>query len=273
MLRSMITLLLAAVLGYGLYLGLLFTQQRSMMFPGIGAAGALPQALPAGAERVGLDASFGAVEAVWLRAPDAAMPAPAVIYFHGNAETVSHNIGPLGALAGAGMHVLLLEYPGYAGNPGAPGRDTLMEVARLGHDWLDGQPGVDPQRIIAMGRSVGSGPATELAAERDLAGLVLLSPFTSVQAFARRFGAPGLLVRDRFDNLTLVRAFHAPVLVFHGESDGIIPFAHGRTLADQAPDGELVALPCGHNDCPYFDADFVERLQRFVDGVAAADAR
>jgi uncharacterized protein len=216
-----------------------------------------------GVEAVALPASFGRVHGYFLPAA-AAGRAPAMVYLHGNAELAAHNIALLQPLAGSGMHVLIVEYPGYAGSDGRPGRDSLDEAARVGFDWLAGREDVDPARIVAMGRSIGAGPAVAVAGERPVAAVVLLSAFASLDGFAHRMGAPGFLVRDRWDNSTGLRAYDGPVLLFHGRRDLIIPFAHSRVLARAAPRARLQALDCGHNDCPYFDPGFVRMLDDFL---------
>jgi len=71
-----------------------------------------------------------------------------------------------------------------------------------------------------------------------------------VRRMARRHLLFGPLVRDPFDTLGAVGEFEGPVLVIHGREDRLIPPAHGSTLAEGAPNGELVWLDCGHNDCP-----------------------
>jgi fermentation-respiration switch protein FrsA (DUF1100 family) len=116
-------------------------------------------------------------------------------------------------------------------------------------DWASRRPSVDATRIVAYGRSVGGGAAAALAGARPVAAMILESTFTDVPVFARRFGVPGLLVRDRFDNLAAVRRFHRPLLILHGEHDEIIPTAHGQALHAAQPASELVLMPCGHNDC------------------------
>lgn len=267
MARSLLAIAGVLLLGYGLYLALLWTQQRSMMFPGAGLAGragADSARLPERAMPVGLAPGFGEVQAVFIAAPPGQAALATLVYFHGNAESVAQNLRPFAQISDDGFHVLLVGYPGYAGNDGRPSRETLMQVARAGHDWLRQHPAVDPERIMAVGRSVGSGPATELAAERELAALVLLSPFTSVAAFARQFGAPAFLVRDRFDNLARFEQFSGPILIFHGRRDAIIPYTHGQALAQASPRATLVTLACGHNDCPYFDPAFRRELQTFA---------
>lgn len=267
MVASLLRLTGLVVAVYALYLALLFVQQRSMMFPGpdmrLPALAGLE--LPPGASRVLLPASFGEVQAVWLHARDAGVGLPAAIYLHGNAESVGQNLHLLGALARRGMHVLLVEYPGYAGSDGRPSKDTLIEAARLGYDFLAAKAlPIDPQRIVVIGRSIGSGPAAELVRMRAPAALVLLSPFSELDGFAHRMGAPVWLIRDRFDNAAAVAGFDGPVLLFHGRRDGIIPFEHSRRLNAAARAGTLVALDCGHNDCPYFDEAFMQVLEAFL---------
>ena len=61
---------------------------------------------------------------------------------------------------------------------------------------------------------------------------------------------PRALVRDPFDTLEALHAYDGPVLILHGERDGIVPFAHAEALHAAATRSRLVPLPCGHNDCP-----------------------
>jgi uncharacterized protein len=260
-------LLSLAALGFALYLawlGMLYVSQRSVLFPGAGMTWRWnAETLPQRAEMVSVPASFGWVRAVFLPAPvDHA--APALIYFHGNAEFVDQNVGLLLPITSLGLHVLLVEYPGYAGSDGSPSRESLAEAGRVGFDWLAAHPAVDAARIVAMGRSIGSGPALDLVAERDVAALVLLSPFASLAMIARSMGAPGFLLRDRYDNQPALAGFRGPILVFHGRADDVIPYAHSQALLTVAPSATLHTLACRHNDCPYFDTEFRAHLQRFL---------
>lgn len=249
---------------YAAWLALLYAGQRSMMFPGAGMAfDAVHQPHTTGVEAVAIPSSFGQVRGYFLPAASPGK-APAVMYFHGNAELAVHNVALLQPLAGSGLHVLIVEYPGYAGSDGRPGRDSLDEAARVAFDWLARRADVDPARIVAMGRSIGAGPAVALVGERPVAALVLLSPFASLDGFAHRMGAPGFLIRDRWDNAARLRDYRGPVLLFHGRRDLIIPFAHSRALARAAPHARLETLECGHNDCPYFDPGFFDTLVAFL---------
>lgn len=272
MIRGVLLMLGALLAGYLCYLALLFVQQRSVMFPGASMDwDGVGQALPAQAEVVSIPASFGHIQGVLLRARQpqggdgqaAAAPAPAAIYFHGNAEFVDQNVPLLEPLAAAGMHVLLVEYPGYAGTDGRPSRASLDEAALKAYDWLAARRDVDAAHIVVIGRSIGTGPAVALARQRPASAVVLLAAFGSLDDFAHRMGAPAFLVRDRYDNLAL-RDYDGPVLLFHGRDDDIIPYRNSEHLLKAASNATLVPMECGHNDCPFFEPRFMERLRQFL---------
>jgi pimeloyl-ACP methyl ester carboxylesterase len=198
---------------------------------------------------------------------DVAAGAPALIFAHGNAELARDWAGAYRSVAGQGVAVLLVEFPGYGEAPGEPTLESVAAVMVAAYDHLVERPEVDERRVVGLGRSLGGGAITELARRRPLAGLVLQSTFTRMADFARRFLAPRALIRDPFDNLTLVEAFEGPVLLFHGEEDRVIPYEHGRRLAAAARDGEMVTWPCGHNDCPPNWTGYTRRVVAFVKGI------
>ena len=230
------------------YFGVLFVVQRSLLFP-------VPwtPTLPAhgAAEVLQLPSDRGPIQAFYLGPLNsAAGPAPVLLFAHGNAELASSWVGEFEEPRKWGWGVLLLEYPGYGGAPGKPSERSITAAALAAYDWARRDPRVDTTRIVPYGRSLGGGPAARVAADRPVAALILESSFTSVRALARRFLAPGFLVRDPFDNLAALRNYRGPLLVLHGDRDEIIPIAHGRTLAAAVPGAEFYALTCGHNDCP-----------------------
>ena len=150
------------------------------------------------------------------------------------------------------------------GADGAPSLASIDEASKLAFDWLVLHPKVDASRIVAVGLSVGGGPAAQLSARRPVAALILLSTFSSVDEFARALYLPTFAVRDPFDNRARLRAFDGPAMIVHGTRDGVIPYAHATTLAQANPNAELVELACGHNDCGYFEPGFASVLADFL---------
>src|SRR5438876_10501846 len=94
----------------------------------------------------------------------------------------------------------------------------MYEAADLEYDALRSRRDVDPRRIYAYGRSLGSAAATHIAATHEVAGLILESPFTSARGMAaRHYGIfPRLLVRLGLDNLGRMRGIRCPTLILHG---------------------------------------------------------
>jgi fermentation-respiration switch protein FrsA (DUF1100 family) len=231
------------------YWGLLWALQRKLSFPRPPLASA--PARPADARPVWLSISEGKVEA-WYLPPAGAEPgrAPLLMFFHGNGELIDYWPEQFAEPRRFGLGVLLVEYPGYGRSTGSPSEASIKEAALAAYDWAIRQPFVDPARVVVHGRSLGGGAATQLVAERLVAALVLESTFTSARSFARRFGAPGFLMRDPFDSLSVLRRYSGPVLVIHGDRDQLIPPDHARALARAAARSTLHFLPCGHNDCP-----------------------
>jgi fermentation-respiration switch protein FrsA (DUF1100 family) len=248
--RELALALLALALLAALAGCLLVRFERLLLFPGARAELA-PDALErVGGESVWLEHAAGRSEAFWLPAHGLRGAAPLLVFAHGNAELIDHWLGEWEPLRGAGLSVLLVEYPGYGRSEGRTSEHSVTEALRAAYDWSLGQPGVDAERVVGYGRSVGGGAVCQLARERRLAALVLESTFTSVRDVARGRGFPGFLVADAFESLEVVRRFAGALLVVHGERDEIVPFSHAEALHAAAPGSELLPLPCGHNDCP-----------------------
>ncbi len=240
--------LLVILIHYAIYAGIVYSHQDALFFPGAGVK-VTAAALPAGAEIVEIPAGDAPVRALFLPPADPAQPV--AIYFHGNFEFVRQMGDDAAALAALGSGVLAVEFPGYDGAVGAP---TVADFRRAGdaaYDWLVAR-GIGAGRIVAIGRSMGGGPACLLASERPLAGLALLSTFASTDALAHGRGLPGWLVKQPFDNRAVVAQFKAPLLIVHGSHDEVLDFTNGQSLAAAAPAASFVIPRCGHNDCDYF---------------------
>jgi pimeloyl-ACP methyl ester carboxylesterase len=229
------------------YWALAFVAQRPMLFPAPRVSRGDP---PADAQRLWLETGFGRVEAWFLPGLGGAGRRPLLLFTHGNAELIDDWAREFAEARRAGVGVLLVEYPGYGRSEGRPSEASIAAAVLAAYDWAAGQPSVDPGRIVAHGRSLGGGAACILASRRPVAALVLESTFTGVAPMARRLGVPRFLVRDRFDNLAVVRTLAGPILVIHGDHDTVIPTIHGERLASAARRATLRLVPCGHNDCP-----------------------
>jgi uncharacterized protein len=251
MLRWLVGVAAVSALAIVAYLLLLYTAQRSVLFPAPHAVGGESGLSLAGGQPVWLQLASGRSEAWFLPSlPPSRGAGPLVIFAHGNAELIDFWVGAFDTPRSWGVSILLVEYPGYGRSVGRPSETSITAAMVAAFDWAAGRADIDRRRIVAYGRSVGGGAACALARERPVAALVLESAFTSVRSMALRFGLPGFLVRDPFDNLSVVRSYSGPMLLVHGEHDDIVPARHARELQEAARSAELHLLSCGHNDCP-----------------------
>jgi uncharacterized protein len=234
--------LLTLVFGYLGAGALLYTQQRRVLFPGAGSrkGPALEPHLPE--------------------------TGPIVVHFHGNAERAA-DLGWLRLLweqVGAGF--VAIEYPGYGGVPGEPTEEGIYAAAQAALDELVAR-GIEKDRLVLVGQSLGSGPAVEMARRGWGSRLVLLTPFTSVGDVAQA-AYPWLparwLVRDRFDSASKASEVKIPVLVVHGDQDEVIPYALGQRLAPMFPQGSLLTITGGHHNDLWDREQVVRAILEFV---------
>jgi pimeloyl-ACP methyl ester carboxylesterase len=242
--------------------------QRALLFPAPRETRVRP---PLGSELLDLVAKDGAaVHALSFPAPPGA---PTVVHLHGNGETMTSSVKLAETLRAEGVGVVLVEYRGYGISGGSPSESGLYADAEAVLDHLAAD-GTGPARVVLYGASLGSGVAAEMAARGRCAALVLVSPFTSIAAVARRM-LPLLptehLVRDRFDTLGKAARIHVPTLVVHGDHDGVIPFAMGEAVTKAIAGATLLVVPgAGHDDLLARDGD---RIVRAVVALAAQHAK
>jgi pimeloyl-ACP methyl ester carboxylesterase len=174
-----------------------------------------------------------------------------VVYFHGNGEDLADSIPMVSLLRTLGVGVLAVEYPGYGIAAGTPSEQGAYAAAERALRWLRTERGVDSDRVVLLGQSLGTGVAAEMARRGFGARVVLISPFTSVGDMARRMIPffPARFVRHRFDTAAKAPAIAIPVLIIHGTEDEVVPFAMGERLATVFPQARFVPVQGGrHND-------------------------
>lgn len=190
------------------------------------------------------------LHAWWFRARET--PLGHVLLCHGNAGNVGDRLLHARLLTDAGLDVFSFDYRGYGQSTGSPSEEGTYRDARAALLALARQEGVDPQRILYVGESLGGGVAVALAREAPPRGLVLLSTFTSVRDMGRVHYPiiPPPLVPDAYPSLRRIRDLECPVLVMHGDRDDIVPLAQGEALHQAAPEPKrLHVFPgAGHND-------------------------
>jgi fermentation-respiration switch protein FrsA (DUF1100 family) len=215
-------------------------------------------------------ADGGTLSAVHVRNPEARYT---VLFSHGNAESIWHNLDFFREMAAAGFSVLAYDYSGYGLSTGRPSERAAYADIDAAYDHLTRSEGVPPERIIAHGRSLGGAVAADLASRRPVAGLVLESTFTTIHGVVSGFP---LVPFDRFRTWSKLPQVRAPVLVIHGTEDEVIAFPHGERLYQRAPSPKRHYWVQGarHNDLPWVAGDEYWRvLTAFAASLPAEETR
>lgn len=210
---------LAAV--YGSIVIFLFLAQTWLLFPGA----RLPNARfdqPRAPERLELPTDDGNLlrGMLFVATADAT---DLVIGFGGNAQN-AEMLGQDLATRLPDAHVVVFHYRGYGPSTGQPGEAALLADALLIHDALVER--LRPARTFAVGISLGSAMAAWLSKQRPLAGILLVTPFDSIEAVAKEiyFWVPvGLLLRHRFPSVTYMERNSTPTAVIAADHDRVVP--------------------------------------------------
>jgi len=260
--------LLIAYLGL---VGIVFLAQRSLMYhPGGNHGEPSAYGVPE-MRRIDAQSTDGlTIESWYVEARDYL---PTLIFFQGNAGAIADRGDKVRPFIDRGYGVLLVGYRGYGGNPGSPTEAGLYADATAALTFLEAQE-IGQENWVLYGESLGTGVAVEMAinwARRDSAvgAVVLEAPFTTMgDAAASHY--PYLparhLVRDKYSSISKIRNILAPLLIFHGDRDRVIPQKLGKKLFDAAaePKQSLWISGAGHNDL--FDFGAADHVIRFIDG-------
>ena len=255
-------LVVAVVLALGIPAAAWFAQDRLIFFPQPVASTAH---LPAHAEPFAVATADGTTLRGWI-ARGTTVPAPTVVYFGGNAEEVSWTLAD--TRWPREWTIVALNYRGYGASEGKPGERELIGDALAIYDAVAARDGIDRTRIVTFGRSLGTALATHLAAERPVAGVVLVSPYDSLAAIGHHhypWLPVSLLLRHRFDASKDAGRCRTPLLAIAAQADEINPVARSRALYDAwaGPKHWHLIRDADHNSLGA-SADFWDAISRFV---------
>ncbi|NNJ70816.1 MAG: alpha/beta hydrolase [Kiritimatiellales bacterium] len=187
-----------------------------------------------------------------------------ILFSHGNAEDLGSVIPFMEQFFDLGYSLVMYDYRGYGTSEGTPSVPRLEQDVSTVYEWLVQEKKVDPQTIIAHGRSLGGAVAVWLAAHHEVGALVIESTFVSAFRVKTHWQ---LLPWDKFNSLSLIPSVDCPVLVMHGEKDEVVPLWHGKALFDAAPEPKQHFWIEGamHNDYAYVAGErYIATFQSFM---------
>jgi fermentation-respiration switch protein FrsA (DUF1100 family) len=188
-------------------------------------------------EDVWLTSSDGTkLHAWWISNPAAKFT---FLAFHGNASNIANRNATYEFLRDAPGNVLALEYRGYGHSEGKPSELGLYLDADAAYQFLINTKRLDPKSILSFGQSLGTAVATDLAAHRQVGGLILEAPLPSASRAASKlfWFLPGmnLLVYSQFDTIAKLKKVTAPVMVVQCTHDPVLPLQFGQEVYQAAP--------------------------------------
>jgi uncharacterized protein len=220
--------------------------------------------LPANAERISIEIpDVGPLVGTFLpaeRAPPAGTAR--LLGFGGNAWDADSLALYLRSLF-PDRDIVTFHYRGYGPSAGRPSADAILQDAELIYDELIATLG--DKRTVVVGLSLGAGPAAHLASLRPVDGLILVTPFDSIEALAGDLYPwlpVRLLLRHRMDVAGAVGRSSAKVAIIAAERDEIVPARRTEALRRSSRDLVLdrIIPGVGHNDI-YNSRDFVEAMR------------
>ncbi|MBU9711780.1 alpha/beta hydrolase [Evansella tamaricis] len=251
-----------------IYILFYFLQDRMLFYP-----------QPITAERVNyINSNYSNVEEItlqvndstsvhgWLVKNEMESPSPLLIYFGGNAEEVSHLIGPL---QGIKSHsILLMNYRGYGKSDGTPGEIAMFHDALAIYDFITEMPDINHHDISVLGRSMGTGVAVYVAEQRMVEKLILVSPYDSLTNVARSrypLVPVSLLLNHNFDNISRAPDIHTPLLLMIASEDRVIPPEYSENLGDMWGGHTTISIFDGknHNNIQS-DSRYWEEIEKFI---------
>ena len=256
--KTLFLIIFSLIAMYLIAIALLYFLQRNLLFH------PMPWVDNTGREEIILD-NQGLKLQGWIlnRGRDKAL-----IYFGGNAESISDNFHLFEQLF-EDHTVYLIDYRGYGKSEGQPNEKGMFSDAMAIYDQV--KP--EHQSISLMGRSLGSGVAVYLAASRSIDKLVLITPYDSIAEVAQShypYFPARYLVKDRFESVRYAPDVKASVLILIAELDRVINPQHSEKLAQKFSSDQLSIekiLGAAHNNVSDFK-QYRQSLSKFFDSSA-----
>lgn len=190
-----------------------------------------------------------------------------LLFSHGNAEDIGTIESFILKLRETGFSVLSYDYRGYGTSDGIPSEEHCYEDIDAAYRYLVEAKSIPPNRIILHGRSLGGAVSVDLAAHREVGGLIMESTFTSASRVLSRYK---IIPVDKFETIDKIGQVTVPILVVHGKQDGTIPFHHAESLLAAISGTKYFfwVVNAGHNDLFRKDSEgYLKALNDFANSL------
>jgi len=192
-----------------------------------------------------------------------------ILFLHGNAGSLENRIHKINHFKDMKVNFLIIAWRGFSGNKGKPTEKGLYEDARSAVAWLKSK-NIKERNIIIYGESLGTAVAVEIAQNRNFAGIILESPFTSMTDVGKNkypFLPIKLLLKDKYESDKKIKNISIPILIMHGKVDKIVPFNMGRKMYELANKPKYFYFSDYDNHMMEYNKKLLNSLNSFIYGL------
>ena len=192
-----------------------------------------------------------------------------ILFLHGNAGSLENRIHKINHFREIPVNLLIIAWRGFSGNKGKPSEEGLYEDARSAIEWLK-HNGVEEKNIILYGESLGTAVAIEVAQNKNFAGIILESPFTSMIDAGKDkypFLPISLLLKDKYQSDLKIKNIKMPILIMHGKVDNIVPFHMGQKMFDLANEPKYYYFPEYDNHMMNYDKNLLKNINTYINSL------
>lgn len=255
-----------AALVYVAGMGVLYFKQRDFQYAPGDRVWSLSDTSATGIELVAIPVPGGAVVNGWYSPPAAGKPT--ILFFKGNTGSFGSEHVRFEHWTAGGYGFLAFDYRGFPASPGAISQVNMLADSLAAFDWLQQRA----PHILIWGRSIGTGPATYVASQREADAVLLETPYTSTVAVARErywYFPVNLLMQDQFPLDSWIEGVTEPLMVAHGTADRTIPVHHGEQVFALAPNPVELWIEPGADHSDLWAAGLPGRAEAFFNAVEA----
>ena len=192
-----------------------------------------------------------------------------ILFFHGNAGSLENRTYKLNHFKDLNVNFLIIAWRGFSGNKGKPNEKGLYEDGESAIRWLKTK-GIDEKNIILYGESLGTGVAIEIAQNKNYAGIILESPFTSMINMGKKyypFFPVRFLLKDKFESYKKLNNISVPILIMHGKVDKIVPYGMGKKMYELANEPKFFYSQEYGDHMVEYDEKLLLALRQFIQGL------
>lgn len=188
-----------------------------------------------------------------------------IFYLHGNAGNAYTWIYDIMYNFPTDYDVFIFDYRGYGKSEGSNTSEAqVMDDVTAAFDFIVKKYGYT--NVVVNGYSIGTGPATQLAAIRPVKALVLQAPYYSLSQLCDEILPilPDFIKRYRFETYKYITKVKAPVYLFHGTNDQLITFHHSEQLKKICPKCHLIPIEGALHNALNANPVFLDSLQKVL---------